>query len=291
MKRWLMVILCCVALRAEILKEHYILSKDPIMSYDLFPQSPSFVIASFGESFELHIKASDLQRLFASKGFAVDSKIKEVRFTYHLPWDSTKLKEEISKTFLAFYASYHPKIQEVRLKPLKALKSSDLRLIKAQITEKMLRKNRFVAMVEVQEGGKHSLQPFFVEIVASLEAYVAKRDLSAGENLGEENVELKRVPFDSIPMPLADKGELKTAALRSFVAKDQMIFKSKLKPRLLVRRGEWVDASYKEGGVEIEARMEAMQNGSMNDEVMVRNLESKKQIRAKVIGERKVVIW
>lgn len=281
----------CVMLGAKELKEHYWVMEDKVFSTLLFPQSPSFVITSFGEQFEIKIPVSELSKLFESRGFSLgEQKLKEVKFSYRLPWDDSKIKDQIRSAFETLYASYKPQVKEIWLKPLGNIKGKNVSLLGVELDEKAFRKNRFVVMVEVQEDGKRSLKPFYCEIVASLEAYVAFQDLRAGEDLGLENIALQRISFSSFTSRIATKEEILSSSLRSFVSKDQVLLSSKLKPKVLVRRGDWIDVKYQEKGVVIESRLEAMQNGAMNDEIMARNPESKKQIKIKIIGERKAIV-
>lgn len=281
---------CLSPLMAQILKEHYAISSESITSKDLFPQAPYFLITSFGENFELRIKTSELERLFESRGYPIKSNKKEVSFVYQIPWNDQKIRQKITSIFNQLYNPYKPKIQAIHLKPAIPMTNRPIQLLDIKLDEKSLKKNRFVVMIEVQEGDKKALKPFYCEIVASLEVYVAKRDLRAGEDLDLHNVILKRIDFSSIHAFIADKDEILNSSLRSFISKDQILTSSKLKPKILVKRGDLIDVSYKGEGIGIESRLEAMQGGGMHDEIMARNLESKKQIRVKIIGEKRAIV-
>lgn len=297
MKRILICLVCFMALGASELQRQYNISSEKITSRDLFPQAPFFIISSFGENFHLQFKATELEQLFKNQGYTLKpSANQEIKISYQLPWDASKIKEKIKKTFLQIYDSYKPKVLQINLKPLNQIEGKKVSLHlpkidrKDQLNEKLFKKNRFILMLEVDIDEKKTLQPFYCEIMANLEVFVARQEMRAGEDLDEHSIVSKRIDFLSFNSLPAKKEEILSSSLRSFIKKDQIIFSSRLKPKLMIKRGDLVDVSYRDGGIVIESRFEAMQNGSLGDEVMVRNLESKKQIKIKIIGERRGVV-
>ncbi len=287
--RKLIFCLFCLFVYGEDLKQSYSFSQDKIHSQLLFPKAPYFLIANFGEHFELRIPAKKLYALFREKGYPLkEGEQGEILFSYKLPYDASKIEKEIKAMFERFYAPYHLKVEKVYLKPLAEMSGERVKILSAALDEKMLKKNRFIFTSELQINEHKKYSPFLCEVKASLEAYVSLAEIRAGEDLSSENVEKRILPFQvfgSLPAT-----GIENYSARSFIAKDQVILLSKLKPKLIVKKGDWVDVLYREDSIVIEGRFEALQNGSLNQEIMLKNPQSKKQIKAKIIGAKKAIL-
>lgn len=291
MRVFLFCILLSLPFFAQVLKPSYSLKNDAITSRDLFSQAPLFPIASFSDRFEFEIPSQALEKLFKEHHFLLEkSPYAQIKFIFTPPFEAKKAKEEIKQAFLKLFVSFNPEITKISLKPLGEIKGKEMRVLGAKIEEKSFKKKKFSLMLEVLLDGKQGFLPFLCEIDASLEVFVALEDIKASQDLNAQNVAKKRITFESFSTLPALEEQIYTSASRSFISKGSMIFTSKLKPQILVKRGEWIEASLKEENITIQIRLQAMQNATLGQEINAKNPESQKIIRVKITGRGKGVV-
>lgn len=258
------------------IKETYNISSNEIYSTDLLPQAPKFLIARFGENFELKIPTQNLKGLFASYSLEFVSEYPQITFFYKNSLPLTQVKQKIKTAFLEQYPTIY--IKEIRLKPI----GKDLNHQKVfeltKIQNAMFKKKTFQILLNTSNG----IIPFLCEVDAEIEVYVAKEDIRAREDLDSQNVAKKKVKFEGFLQPPINEQELLSSSARSFIKQDQVITINKIKPKLLVKKGDMIEVSLQESGVSINARLEAMQNGGLGEVIMVKNPTSKKTLKVKI---------
>lgn len=259
-----------------IIKESYTLSRNEIYSTDLLPNSPRFLLARFGEHFSLSIPSQKLKELFASHSISFQAPFPQITFIYNSTLPLKQVKEKIASALLKEYPTI--KIRDIRLKPiggdLRREKIFELKVIQNAI----FRKKTFQILLNTSSG----VVPFLCEIDASIEVYVAREDIRAREDLDKSNVEKKSIEFEGFLQPPISEKEFLSSSARSFIKQGQIITTNKIKPKLFVKKGDMIEVSFQEEGVRIIARLEAMQNGSLGEEIMVRNPISKKTLKVKI---------
>lgn len=289
MRVFLLCALLLMPFFAQMLKPSYLIKKDSISSQDLFLQAPHFPIGSFLDRFELEIPSQALEKLFKEHHFLLEkSPYPQIKFIFTPPFETQKAKEEIKSAFLHLFAPFHPEITKIFLKPLGELKGREIKVLGARIEEKALKKKKFSLMLEVLVDEKKGFFPFLCEIEASLEAFVALEDIKAGQDLSAQNIAKKRIAFESL-LPALEE-QVYTSSSRSFIPKGSIIVASKLKPQILIKRGDWIEASLKEGNIMIQVRLQAMQNASLGQEINAKNPESQRVIRVKITGKGKGIV-
>lgn len=291
MRAFLLCALLLMPSFAQVLQSSYLLTKDAISSKDLFLQAPYFPIGSFLDRFEFEMPSQALEKLFKEHHFLLEtSPYPQIKFIFTLPFDAQKAKEEITQAFFHLFAPFHPKIAKISLKPLGELGGKEIKILGAKIEEKALRKKKFSLMLEVLVDGKKGLFPFLCEIDASLEVFVALEDIKAGQDLNAQNTAKKRIAFESFSMLPALKEQIDSSSSRSFISKGSILFASKLKPQIIIKRGDWIEASFQEGNIHIQIRLQAMQNASLGQEIKAKNPESQKIIRVKITAKGKGIV-
>lgn len=262
-----------------VIKESYTLDRNEIYSTDLFPNSPKFLIARFGEHFTLTLPSQKLQELFSSHSIAFQSPFSQITFNYYSTLPLKKIKEKIALALREQYPTI--KIKEIKLKPI----GSDLKREKIfelkTIQNAIFKKKKFQILLNTSSG----VVPFLCEVDASIQAYVAKMDIRAREDLDKSNVEKKEIEFDGFLQPPINQQEFLSSSARSFIKQGQIITTNKIKPKLFVKKGDMIEVSYQEEGVRITARLEAMQNGSLGEEIVAKNPVSKKTLKIKVVAQ------
>ena len=75
------------------------------------------------------------------------------------------------------------------------------------------------------------------------------------------------------------------------LAADEPLVWRKIDQRPLVRRGEVVDVTAKEGVMSLNLKAVALENGGQGDFIVVRNLRSNKEFQARIINEKHVQVY
>jgi flagella basal body P-ring formation protein FlgA len=121
--------------------------------------------------------------------------------------------------------------------------------------------------------------------------WVATRRLERGESLNSSVVALKEVDI------LTSNRDLLTADanlgiydISQVVAADQPISSKDVALRRLVRRGKIVDIVVNEGSLSISMKGIALSDGGAGELIAVRNIDSKKDFQAQVVGDNTVQV-
>ncbi len=121
----------------------------------------------------------------------------------------------------------------------------------------------------------------------SCEVLISKRDINPGERLNKRNVEKKRVYLSRCTRV---KEPIENFVAGTSIKKGEIIKRSDLRKRFLVKRGERVRVYYERGNIFIVFDGKALDNGFMNEEVRILPPFSDRVIKGKVIGEGTVKI-
>ncbi|MFB9240284.1 flagellar basal body P-ring formation protein FlgA [Massilia antarctica] len=145
---------------------------------------------------------------------------------------------------------------------------------------------RQAVYVDVTVAGKlvrSVLVPFALKL--SRVAYVARRDLAAGTVLSANDVEQQREDVSEVVDSMLPVPQLTPSARTvKAVARGQILLRSHLAQQGLVYRGDTVKLVLAEGGVSIETRAVAQQDGGMGQLVRVKPESSMEAISARVVG-------
>jgi flagella basal body P-ring formation protein FlgA len=74
------------------------------------------------------------------------------------------------------------------------------------------------------------------------------------------------------------------------VPADQILSRSDITPRRIVRRGKLVDVLVNEGGINITMKAMALADGGVGETIGIRNVDSKKDFQARVVGSNTVQV-
>lgn len=120
------------------------------------------------------------------------------------------------------------------------------------------------------------------------DAWVTRQPGNRGATLDATELDVRRIDAlrerDSLPASL---GLADFSYARGVQAGRVLTWRDVAK-RLLVRKGEIVEVSASDGQLTITMKAMAMQNGAAGDTILVRNLESKKDVSGQVVAENRV---
>ena len=121
--------------------------------------------------------------------------------------------------------------------------------------------------------------------------WVSSRKLERGVSINSAVAALKEVDV------LSSNKELLTAdqnldlyEVAQPVPADQILSRSDITPRRIVRRGKLVDVVVNEGGINITMKGMALADGGVGETIGIRNVDSKKDFQAQVVGSNTVQV-
>jgi flagella basal body P-ring formation protein FlgA len=122
------------------------------------------------------------------------------------------------------------------------------------------------------------------------DAWIAREPLTSGESLDPSRFELRRIDTfrvrDAVPAGAVAPDLITVRTVQA----GTMLVWADVGHRPLVRKGDVIDVTAKEGLLRVSMKAIALQNGSLGDVVTVRNPESLKTIPALVVGESRVEV-
>ena len=120
------------------------------------------------------------------------------------------------------------------------------------------------------------------------DAWVTRQPGNRGDPVDRTSLDVRRVDVlrdrDSLPASV----ELTDLSYARSVPADRVLMWRDVAKRVLVRKGEIVEVSASDGQLTITMKALAMQSGGAGDLVVVRNLESRKDISGQVVAENRV---
>ena len=141
--------------------------------------------------------------------------------------------------------------------------------------------------------------PVGFEVTAYGQAYVAAGDMPAGARFDPLALKVREVELTGRPAPplappfaprvaAADPGDARQ--MRRPVAAGQVLTRLDVESQPAVTRGDWVALSVRSGSIEMESRVEALQNGRVGQTVNVKTSKSSAPILARVVAPGQVEI-
>lgn len=116
----------------------------------------------------------------------------------------------------------------------------------------------------------------------------ASRPLAKGDTLYPQDITFKNVNLAYERAELWDGKGGPWQVTRSLGALEP-ISTTDLKPLSAVKKGDKVSLVYKKNGIHLTVLVEAMEDGALGDTILVRNLDSKKQIYGKVQDQNTIL--
>lgn len=121
---------------------------------------------------------------------------------------------------------------------------------------------------------------------------IALKNINVGELLNEENTrfesrEVSRFAKNGI---FTNWNDLENKAARAFIRSGSVVNPTQVEIPAEIKRGEMVDLLFENPQLTIIARMKAMDTGRTGQWIRVENQNSKRMVRAKVIGMGKVAL-
>ncbi|MCL2029443.1 MAG: flagellar basal body P-ring formation chaperone FlgA [Deltaproteobacteria bacterium] len=128
------------------------------------------------------------------------------------------------------------------------------------------------------------------QVDLSVPALVAARALSRDRVLAAEDISVAFLPFNQAKGVISDPDLAVGATLKTALAAGAPLRERALGPSFLVRSGDIVILSARQGPLNASTTGEARADGALGDTITVMNLTSKKNVRGRVIGPGRVEV-
>lgn len=152
----------------------------------------------------------------------------------------------------------------------------------------------FSLPVIVEVDGSTARRVFVgLEVNVYREVYVAKRDLNRGDSITKDDFELTEKEIDSLhrePLLDWDNEILEEGVLKNTLRQGDILTANLLEKRVLIRRGDTVQALVKVGNVRLSTAVKALDNGKKDDHIQVENTENGERFRARVLDSDQVLV-
>jgi len=150
----------------------------------------------------------------------------------------------------------------------------------------------FPVRFSLEAGGKPiGVWQFHVKAQLVEPVWVSSRRLERGESINSSVAALKEADVLGSGQELLTANEnLDFYEVSKPVAADQILTRSDIAPRRIVRRGKLVDVLMNQGGINITMKAMPLADGGVGEIIGVRNMDSKKDFQAQVVGSNTVQV-
>lgn len=124
------------------------------------------------------------------------------------------------------------------------------------------------------------------------DVWICRQPLRRGAPLRETDISIERrdVLRQSRDLLPANLGSLDSWEVAETLNPGQPLLNRSLAPRVVVSRGQTVDALFRDGTMTVSVKAETLENGAPGQLIRIRNLSSRRELRGRVINEQTVHI-
>ncbi|MCX2717858.1 flagellar basal body P-ring formation chaperone FlgA [Helicobacter sp. MIT 21-1697] len=272
------------------LQKSYQVNKSSIYSTDIFPQiDRRFKIATLPpDKFTLKLKSVDIKLIFARYGYEISSFESEfVEFNFISDMREDKALEFIQKMYIQHYGKTL-EIKKLLVRPIGVL-PQQYELLEYELAPPALKKNSGTFVMKYRTGEHSHIKKitFAYTLEGVLEVLKSTQNINVNDTLTPQNTRTERIAFERVGAEYMSAQELYNSGAKSYIRADTAITKDKIKPRIIVKKGEKIRVFSREGGIVTEIVLVARQNAVYNEIINAQNPNSGKIIRVKITDEGK----
>ncbi|CAK00433.1 flagellar basal body P-ring formation chaperone FlgA [Helicobacter acinonychis] len=203
-----------------------------------------------------------------------------------LAMDTNTLKTEIKAIYLKEYKDLKLEIENIHLEIPERFSNSFIISYELNPSNKL--KKDGVVFLRLENEPNLRL-PVRYSVIGSMQAFKSTNTIKKDENITANNTKKERIAFGALSNPLLESAIDKVSA-KVFIAADTLLNTDKTQDLIIVRKNDIITGVYEEGRISIEISLKALENGSLNQIIQAKNLESNKILKAKVLSSSKVQI-
>ena len=272
------------------LQKSYQVSKNNIYSTDIFPQiDKRFKIATLPpDKFTLKLKSVDIKLIFARYGYEISSFESEfVEFNFVSDMREDKALDFIQKMYIQHYGK-SLEIKKLLVRPIGVL-PQQYELLEYELAPPALKKNTGTFVMKYRTGEHSHIKKitFAYMLEGTLEVLKSTQNINVNDTLTPQNTRAERITFERVGAEYISTQEIYNSGAKSYIRVDTAITKDKIKPRIIVKKGDKIRVFSREGGITTEIVLVARQNAVHNEIINAQNPNSGKIIRVKITDEGK----
>ncbi len=203
-----------------------------------------------------------------------------------LAMDINTLKTEIKAIYLKEYKDLKLEIETINLEIPERFSHSLIISYELNPTNKL--KKDGVVFLKLENEPNLRL-PVRYSVIASMQAFKSISAIKKDENITANNTKKERIAFGALSNPLLE-GAIDKVSAKNFIPPDTLLNADKTQDLIIVRKNDIITGVYEEGQISIEISLKALENGSLNQIIQAKNVESNKILKAKVLSSSKVQI-
>ncbi|WRD64308.1 flagellar basal body P-ring formation protein FlgA [Helicobacter pylori] len=200
--------------------------------------------------------------------------------------DSNALKTEIKKAYLKEYKDLRLEIETINLEIPERFSNAPILSYELNAFNKL--KKDGVVFLRLENEPNLRL-PVRYSVIGSMQAFKSIGAIKKDENITTNNTQKERVLFGALSNPLLEDAIGKVSA-KNFIPPNTLLSADKTQALIIVRKNDIITGVYEEGQISIEISLKALENGALNQIIQVKNLESNKILKAKVLSSSKAQI-
>ncbi|WQX34795.1 flagellar basal body P-ring formation protein FlgA [Helicobacter pylori] len=203
-----------------------------------------------------------------------------------LAMDTNMLKAEIKAIYLKEYKDLKLEIETINLEIPERFSHASILSYELNASNKL--KKDGVVFLRLENEPNLRL-PVRYSVVGSMQAFKSASAIKKDENITANNTKKERVLFGTLSNPLLE-GAIDKVSAKHFIPPDTLLSADKTQALIIVRKNDIITGVYEEGQISIEISLKALENGTLNQIIQAKNLESNKILKAKVLSSSKAQI-
>lgn len=273
------------------LAKSYIVEDSEIYAHTLFPeiQKRFLLFMMPQDSLKFIVPSFEVAHIFEHNGYKLQTPFKEVLFTYQPSLKFQKPREFLQKLYTNFFNANCPqslRIDSIKFSNLEELQGVDFTNADFELFGKIsaLKKSSGTLVAKFPQDKKKIFLQY--EVYAFVKTLSTTRNVSAGEEL-QDSVSAQEVAFERFSVLPACESDLALASAKVYLTKGSFVSKDKLRPKILVKKGELVLVQSEGEGFSMQNSLEALQNGTFGEVINAKNTQSGKVVRIKITNKNK----
>ncbi|MCQ2662576.1 flagellar basal body P-ring formation protein FlgA [Helicobacter pylori] len=203
-----------------------------------------------------------------------------------LAMDTNMLKTEIKETYLKEYKDLKLEIETIDLEIPERFSNTPILSYELNASNKL--KKDGVVFLKLENEPNLRL-PVRYSVIGSMQAFKSIEAIKKDENITANNTQKERVLFGALSNPLLE-GAIDKVSAKNFIPPNTLLSADKTQALIIVRKNDIITGVYEEGQISIEISLKALENGTLNQIIQAKNLESNKILKAKVLSSSKAQI-
>ncbi|GAA6965446.1 flagellar basal body P-ring formation chaperone FlgA [Helicobacter pylori] len=200
--------------------------------------------------------------------------------------DLNTLKTEIKEAYLKEYKDLRLEIETIKLEIPERFSNALILSYELNASNKL--KKDGVVFLRLENEPNLRL-PVRYSVVGSMQAFRSIGAIKKDENITANNTKKERVFFGALSNPLLE-GAIDKVSAKNFIPPNTLLSADKTQALIIVRKNDIITGVYEEGQISIEISLKALENGTLNQIIQAKNVESNKILKAKVLSSSKAQI-